>query len=153
VSFRSAKEILAAIPEARIILLTVHVGGLLCVTGPLRRGVLSWLYNPSLGLRREKGRQAHRFAVSLGVVVSTGKAYYVVETQNVSEKGLCLRSKKAFPIGAEHRMVFGQPPKLPRIDAVGTVRWSETGKGVGVEFTSISPRDQRTLREFLSSRS
>ncbi len=101
----------------------------------------------------EKGRQAPRFAVSLGVVLSTGEAYYFIETQNVSEKGLCLRPKKAFPIGTQHRMVFGRPPQLPRIDTVGVVRWSEAGKGVGIELISISPHDQRTLREFLSSHS
>ncbi len=101
----------------------------------------------------EKGRQAPRFAVSLGVVVSTGEAYYFIETQNVSEKGLCLRPKKAFPIGTQPRMVFGRPPQLPRIDTVGVVRWSEVGRGVGVEFISISPHDQGTLREFLSSHS
>jgi PilZ domain-containing protein len=99
---------------------------------------------------KETGRQASRFAVSLGVVISTGEAYYFIETQNVSEKGLCLRPKNTFPIGTQHRMVFGRPPQLPRIDAIGTVRWSETGKGVGLEFTSISPHDQCALREFLS---
>jgi hypothetical protein len=101
------------------------------------------------------GRQAPRFGVCLGVVLSTGEreAHYFVETQNVSETGLCLRPKKTFPVGTQHRMIFGQPPGLPRIDAVGMVRWSETGKGVGLEFTTISPHDQRTLREFLSSRS
>ena len=99
---------------------------------------------------KETGRQAARFAVSLGVVIATGEAYYFIETQNVSETGLCLRPKKVFPMGTQHRLVFGQPPRLPRIDAVGTVRWSEAGKGVGLEFLSISPSDQRTLREFLS---
>jgi len=99
---------------------------------------------------KETGRQAVRFAVSLGVVVATGEAYYFIETQNVSETGLCLHPKKVFSMGTQHRLVFGQPPRLPRIDAVGRVRWSEAGKGVGLEFLSISPRDQRALREFLS---
>ncbi len=104
----------------------------------------------SLACQTEKGRQAPRLAVSLGVVLSTGTAYYFIETQNVSEKGLCLRPKKAFPIGTQHRLVFGRPPQLPRIDTVGVVRWSEAGQGVGVEFISITPHDQRALREFLS---
>ncbi len=98
-----------------------------------------------------KGRQAPRFKIPVGVVVSTGEAYYFIETQDLSEKGLRLGPKKAFPIGAQHRIVFGRPPQLPRIEAIGTVRWSETGKGVGVEFTSISAHDRRALREFLSS--
>lgn len=99
----------------------------------------------------EKGRRHPRFALSLGVVLSTGEAYYFAETENVSEKGLRLRPKKAFPVGTQHRLVFGRPPRLRRIDAIGVVRWCETGKGVGVEFTSISANDQQALREFLNS--
>jgi c-di-GMP-binding flagellar brake protein YcgR len=87
------------------------------------------------------------------VVLSKGEAYYVVESENVSDTGLCLRSKKVFPVGTEHHLVFGQPPELPRLSAEGIVRWSEGGKGVGVEFTSISPDDHQALLRFVNSQS
>jgi hypothetical protein len=99
------------------------------------------------------GRRTPRLAVSLGVVLSSGEAHYFIETENVSEKGLCLRSERAFPVGTQHRMVFGRPPHLPRINAVGTVKWSRTDKGVGVEFSSISPNDKQALQQFLNSQS
>jgi hypothetical protein len=101
----------------------------------------------------KSGRQSPRLALSLGVVLSSGEAHYFIETENLSEKGLCLRAKKVFPVGTQHRMTFGQPPRLPQISAVGTVRWSNTEKGVGVEFLSISANDKQVLRQFLNSQS
>ena len=97
----------------------------------------------------EKGGRARRIIASLTVVLSKGEAHYVVETENVSETGLCLRSKKVFPVGTQHHLVFGRPPELPRISAEGIVRWSEGGKGVGVEFTSISADDHQALLRFV----
>ena len=99
----------------------------------------------------KSGRQNRRLAVSLAVVLSTGEAHYFIETENLSEKGLCLRPKKNFPVGAQYRMAFGHPPWLPRIGAVGMVRWSITDKGVGVEFSSISANDEQVLQQFLNS--
>jgi hypothetical protein len=101
----------------------------------------------------EKAARAPRIIASLTVVLSKGEAHYVVETKNVSETGLCLRSKEVFPVGGQHHLVFGRPPELPRLSAEGIVRWSEGGKGVGVEFTSMSPDDRQALLRFVSSQS
>ena len=101
----------------------------------------------------EERRRAPRLSASLTVVLSKGATHYVVETENVSDAGLCLRSKKVFPVGTQHRLVFGWPPELPRLSVQGTVRWSEGGKGFGVEFTSISPDDHQALLRFVSAQS
>jgi c-di-GMP-binding flagellar brake protein YcgR len=101
----------------------------------------------------EERRRAPRFIASLTVVLSKGEAHYVVETENVSDTGLCLRWKKVFPVGTQHHLVFGRPPELPRLSAQAIVRWSEGGKGVGVEFTSISPDDHQALLRFVNSQS
>ena len=101
----------------------------------------------------EERKRAPRIIASLTVVLSEGDAHYVVETENVSETGLCFRSKKVFPVGTQHHLVFGQPPELPALSAQGIVRWSEGGKGVGVEFTSISPDDRQALLRFVNSQS
>lgn len=98
-------------------------------------------------------RRAPRFSASLTVVLSKGQAHYVMETEDVSETGLRLRSKKAFPVGTQHHLVFGRPPELPRLSAEGIVRWSEGGKGVGMEFTSISPDDRQAILRFGNSQS
>ena len=101
----------------------------------------------------EGPKRAPRINASLTLVLSKGDAHYVVETENVSEGGLCFRSKEVFPVGAQHHLVFGQPPDLPRLSAEGIVRWSEGGKAVGVEFTSMSPDDRQALLKFVNSQS
>jgi len=101
----------------------------------------------------EEGKRPPRFIASLTVVLSKGEDHYVEETANVSDRGLCLRSKQVFPVGTRLHLVFGQPPELPRLSVEGIVRWSEGGKGVGVEFTSISPDDQQALLRFVHSQS
>jgi hypothetical protein len=96
-------------------------------------------------------KPAKRLIASLTVSLSEGAANYVVDTENVSETGLCLCPKKVFPVGTQLYLVFGQPPELSRVSAQGIVRWSEAGKGVGVEFTSISPGDHQALHRFVKS--
>ena len=100
----------------------------------------------------EERRRAPRFIASLKVFLSEGEPRNAVETENVSGRGLCLRSKTVFPVGTQLHLVFGRPPELPPlIIAKGIVRWSESGKGVGVEFTYISPDDQQSLLRFVNS--
>ena len=101
----------------------------------------------------EGRKRAPRIIAALTVVLSKGEAHYVVEAENVSETGLFLRSEKVFPVGTQLHLVFGRPPDLPRLSAEGIVRWSEGGKGVGVEFTSMSPDDHQTLLKFVNSQS
>jgi hypothetical protein len=98
-------------------------------------------------------RQVPRFIASLTltVVLSKGEAHYIMETENVSDRGLCFRSERVFPVGTELHLVFGRPPQLARLAAEGIVRWSEAGKGFGVEFTSMNPDDRLALLKFLNS--
>jgi hypothetical protein len=101
----------------------------------------------------EKRKRGPRLIALLTVALSEGAAHYVVDTENVSETGLCLCPKTLFPVGTQLHLVFGQPPELPAISAHGIVRWYEGGKGVGVEFTSISADDHQALRRFVESQS
>ena len=101
----------------------------------------------------EERKRAPRLTADLTVVLSKGEAHYVVEVENVSDTGLLLRSKELFPVGTQLHLVFGQPPDLPALSVHGIVRWSEGGKGVGVEFTSISADDHQALLRFLNAQS
>src|SRR5580658_4225386 len=96
-------------------------------------------------------KPAARFIATLEVVLMKGEDCYVAETKNVSDMGLCLSPREVFPVGTQLHLVFGQPPGLPRLSAEGIVRWSEGGKGVGVEFTSIRRTDYMALRRFVTS--
>ncbi len=96
------------------------------------------------------GRKAStRLSAAMTVVLSQGGATFVTETKNVSETGLCIRSAEAFPVGTQLHLVFGQPPDLPRLSTEGIVRWSEDGKGAGVELISLRPQDQRALERYI----
>jgi hypothetical protein len=101
----------------------------------------------------QERQRAPRIVAFLTVALSEGAAHYVVDTENVSEAGLCLCPKKLFPVGTQLHLVFGQPPELPSISAQGIVRWFEDGKGVGVEFTSIGVEERQALVRFVNSQS
>jgi hypothetical protein len=94
-----------------------------------------------------------RLIASLSVALSEGAAHYVVDTKNVSGTGLCLCPKKLFPVGTQLHLILGRPPQLSALSAEGIVRWSEGGKGVGVEFTSISPQDRQAILRFVNTQS
>jgi len=98
-------------------------------------------------------RRAPRLIARLTVALSEGAARYIVDTQNVSDAGLCLCPEKVFPVGTRLHLVFGRAPELSPVSAQGIVRWSEGGKGVGVEFTSISADDHQALLRFVMSQS
>jgi hypothetical protein len=100
----------------------------------------------------DEQRRARRVPVTFDVVLEAKKAHYVAETRNMSETGLFLYTKRAFPVGTVLRMAIGQPPDLPRVDAEGVVKRLERGEGVGVEFTKISPEGQKVLADYLNSR-
>ena len=99
----------------------------------------------------EERRRTPRLVAFLTVSLSEGTAHYVVDTENLSATGLCLCPKKLFPIGTHLHLVFGQPPELPTITAQGVVRWFDNDKGVGVEFTLITPEEQQALQRFVNS--
>jgi len=101
----------------------------------------------------EERKRAPRLIAFLTVAPWEGAAHYVVDTENVSDRGLCLRPAKVFPVGTQLHLVFGRPPELPALSAQGIVRWSEGGKGVGVQFTSFRPGDHQALLRFVDSQS
>jgi PilZ domain-containing protein len=100
-----------------------------------------------------KQKVGQRLIISLDVALSEGGTHYVIETENLSSEGLCLSPTILFPVGTRLHLVLGQPPELPTLSAEGIVRWSEGGKGVGVEFTSIRPQDREAILRFVKSQS
>jgi len=102
-------------------------------------------------LASEEWKRGRRFSTALTVVLAKGEDHYVSETKNVSDTGLCLLPMVLFPVGTQVHLVFGRPPDLPPLSAQGIVRWSEGGKGVGVQFTSMSLDDQQALLRFVQA--
>jgi len=95
--------------------------------------------------------RAPRLLALITVALSDGAAHYVVDTENLSSTGLCLCPRTLFPVGTKLHLVFGQPPDLRAISTEGVVRWFDGGKGVGVEFTSITDDDRQAIAKFVDS--
>lgn len=99
----------------------------------------------------ELKERAQRVDVALDVVFRAQAAHFFAKSANVSETGLFVVTKKAFPAGTPLHIVFGSPPKLPRLSLQGIIRWAKESEGIGVEFTSLTPEHRQTLQNFLSS--
>ena len=95
--------------------------------------------------------RAQRVDVSLDVVFSAHEAHFFAKAGNLSETGLFVVTKKVFPAGTPLHIVFGSPPKLPRISSDGIVRWAKELEGLGVELTLLSTADRQALQNFLNS--
>lgn len=95
--------------------------------------------------------RAQRVPVCLDVALEAEEAHYVVESENLSETGILLRTKRAFPQGTPLRMVFGHPPELPKVRTFGVVRRLENGKSIGVVFTSLGSEERKAILDFVNS--
>ena len=85
------------------------------------------------------------------VVFSAHQSHYFAKSGNVSETGLFLVTKRGFTAGTPLHIVFGAPPRLPRISSDGMIRWTKDHEGIGVELTSLTAEQKQALRTFLDS--
>jgi hypothetical protein len=95
--------------------------------------------------------RARRVDVALQVVFSAHQSHYFAQSANVSETGLFLVTKRGFTAGTPLHVVFGAPPRLPRISADGVIRWTKEHEGIGVELTSLTTEQKQALHTFLDS--
>ena len=100
--------------------------------------------------RRER-RRAPRAPARIEVHFKAGpeaaaalKAYSL----NFSVGGLCLRTEKTYPIGAELKLFL----KLEKsnIEVTGVVAWERRG-AIGVRFVDLRPEDRERLERLVSS--
>jgi hypothetical protein len=84
------------------------------------------------------------------VVFSARQAHYFAKSANVSETGLFLVTKRGFTTGTPLHIVFGAPPRLPRISSEGIIRWAKEREGIGVELTSLTAEQKQALQTFLT---
>ena len=89
--------------------------------------------------------------IPLDAIVRAQDAYFYAETRDVSQTGLSLHTRKPFPVGTKLSLVLGQPPRLPKINVDGVVRWLNDGKGVGIEFEGLTDEDHAAITAFLET--
>jgi len=103
------------------------------------------------GITMSEQRRTRRIKVSVATILEADNLHYFAETGDLSETGILLLTRRDFPIGARMRLAFALPPGLPNVIAEGVVKRSETGKGVGVEFVSLTSESKETLARFLDA--
>ncbi len=96
-------------------------------------------------------RQGTRAQISLDAVIEAAGALYYAETGTLGEGGLSLRTRKLFAVGTALHIVLGKPPKLPKLDLDGIVRWLRAGTDVGVQFTTLTTQDKAVISAFIKS--
>lgn len=98
-----------------------------------------------------------RVPVSIPVEFSIGGTRHSGQFLNLSEAGAFLHTDQEILTGANLHLKFSLPGADKTIEAKATVRWTtgEAGSktqfsGAGIMYSSISPHDQESLREFMS---
>jgi uncharacterized protein (TIGR02266 family) len=91
--------------------------------------------------------------VSIGVPISyrAGPTIAGAVTLDVGKGGLGIRTMSPLPKGTAVQLKFRLPGAPAEIDAAGRVAWSDRKVGMGVQFETISERDQRANDAFIDA--
>jgi hypothetical protein len=97
----------------------------------------------------EKGRRYSRIGLPRGIAVAwqAGGARIVSRVGTLGLGGLFIYTKKPAAVGDVLKLVFDVPGGEVRARAV--VRSVDTGKGMGIEFTSMQPEARARLTQLL----
>jgi c-di-GMP-binding flagellar brake protein YcgR len=134
-----------------------HAGANFFLQKPVSVAQLRHLLNATRGAMLEERRNYQRAPVSLGVEVHWSVRQERATLVNLSASGALLTMVEAPPEGTEVTLEFALPHNAERMSFTGQVtRASEgpapgeaSGRGVGVEFTSVQPRHRRLVANFV----
>jgi len=99
--------------------------------------------------RTRENRRSPRTEVSKGIWVSwqTTGASTVSRVRDLSIGGVFVSTHAPPAVGATVKLLFSLPEGEVRVE--GIVRYADTKKGMGVEFTRVGTADGARLREVL----
>jgi PilZ domain-containing protein len=97
----------------------------------------------------KENRKSPRVEISKGVWVSwhASGARNVSRVRDLSAGGVFIHTDKPVAVGTVIRMLFAMPEGEIRMD--GIVRYAESKKGIGVEFTRMGSADRARLQELM----
>jgi hypothetical protein len=102
-------------------------------------------------IRTRENRRNPRTEVSKGIWVSwqitRAKAGTVSRVRDLSIGGVFVSTTAPPPVGTTVRLLFALPEGEVRIE--GVVRYADSKKGMGIEFTRMSTADGARFRELL----
>jgi hypothetical protein len=102
-------------------------------------------------IRTRENRRNPRVEVSKGIWVSWqtagAKASSVSRVRDLSIGGVFVSTPAPPPVGTTVKLLFALPEGEVRVE--GVVRYADSKKGMGVEFTRMSAGDGARFRELL----
>jgi uncharacterized protein (TIGR02266 family) len=89
--------------------------------------------------------------VTLGVAVTYRVDNRIMSalTLNLSRGGLAIRTAGPLEAGSLVRVRFRLPGSAGEIEAAACVAWSDRRVGMGLQFETVSPADQRAIDDFV----
>lgn len=106
---------------------------------------------PHLFPDRYRRRASPRVVLGVTVTYRFGNTIATAVTLNVSAGGLAVRTSSPLARGTAARVRFRLPRAAKSIDAPARVCWSESGIGMGLQFTSMTPVEQSVVDDFVGS--
>ncbi len=99
------------------------------------------------------GRRNERTEKNFEIHFKTKQDFYKAYTANLGSGGLFIRTENLLEIGSEVTLLFTLPGDSKPINAVGKTVWvskqPDPDKGVGVQFTVVSPEDRTRIDAFV----
>jgi uncharacterized protein (TIGR02266 family) len=101
-------------------------------------------------------RKSNRQPIEIEVGIASQSNFYLGFTENLSNAGVFVATYASKPIGERVEVALAFP-NGEQLKVHGFVRWlreatSDGWPGMGVQFESLSPQDETTIRKFLSLR-
>lgn len=126
---------------------TFSLGATFFLQKPVDRRKLSALFRSVRGGMLENRRRHTRVPLQSDVTCTLGTRTLTGVSWNLSQGGIQVETGQ-LTTGQTVRLVFRLPVSDKAIDVMGLVVWSKETRE-GIQFTSVSPRDQESIREFV----
>jgi DNA-binding response OmpR family regulator len=118
---------------------------------PLTALNVSRCLHAALGFMQRERRRYFRREVEMPVTIVLGEKQIKASATNISEGGISLVVHQALPKNATARLQFTLPKTSTMLDVEAEVAWVDLKGGVGLRFSSLSPRTLETLESWLNS--
>jgi CheY-like chemotaxis protein len=139
--------IVTGLEDRQIMQQAFSLGATFFLQKPVDRQKLSSLYRTVRGGMLENRRRHTRVPIQADVVCVTGSRTMRGVSWNLSQGGMQIETGNLQP-GETVRLSFHLPVSDTAIDVTGAVVWAKENRQ-GIQFTSVSARDQESIRQFV----
>jgi len=86
------------------------------------------------------------------IQAQAGGAAYSVQAENISVGGMLIRTKETLEEGEAVHLVFTLPGSKREIRVKGKVLHVSPDAFMGIQFETLSPKDQEAIQKFVESK-